>query len=118
MLKMFYEEDRRSKRTKNDDDDDGEKPPGALDLFDDPSMEEFFSKGVRGGQSFIATREANGNIDPNSKGNHLLYVDGKKGKLLRAPYKKNYTVHFFFQQPIIYTEVWKPLNYPWETSNG
>ena len=76
MLKMFYEED-QSERSRKDEDDDG-KPLGALDLFDDPSMEEFFSRGVRGGQSFIATREAKGNDDPKSKGDHLLYVDGKK----------------------------------------
>ena len=77
MLKMFYEED-QSEKTRQDKDDDGEKPHGALDLFDDPSMEEFFSRGVRGGQSFIATRQAEGNDNPKTKGDHLLYVDGKK----------------------------------------
>ena len=76
MLKMFYEED-QSERSKDGGDDD-KKPLGALDLFDDPSMEEFFSRGVIGGQSFIATREAEGNDDPKTKGDHLLYVDGKK----------------------------------------
>ena len=75
MLKMFYEED-HLERSKKDDYDDDDRPLGALDLYDDPSMEEFFSRGVRGGQSFIATREAQGNDNPETKGDHLLYVDG------------------------------------------
>ena len=78
MLKMFYEEDQtgRSRRRKDNGEEDEKNPLGALDLFDDPSMEEFFSRGVRGGQSFIATREAKGNANPKTKGDHLLYVDG------------------------------------------
>ena len=65
MLKMFYEEDHLERRGKNSSSsNDEDRPLGALDLFDDPSMEQFFSRGVRGGQSFIATREAEGNDNP------------------------------------------------------
>ena len=77
MLKMFYEEDRLERRGKDSSSNDEVRPLGALDLFDDPSMEEFFSRGLRGGQSFIATREAEGNVNPETDGDHLLYVDGK-----------------------------------------
>ena len=80
MLKMFYEEDQLERRGKDSSSNDEDRPLGALDLFDDPSMEEFFSRGVRGGQSFIATREAEGNDNPETAGDHLLYVDGKIDK--------------------------------------
>ena len=40
-------------------------------------MEQFFNKGIRGGQSFISIRRAKGNEDPKTPGNHLLYVDSK-----------------------------------------
>ena len=65
MLKSFAEEE-------------GEE--GYLDLLSDPSMEHFFSKGIRGGQSFIAQRYAEGEENPESAGRHLLYVDGKSIK--------------------------------------
>lgn len=72
MLKMFHEDAKKEME---------EKPsvrfPGSLDLFHDPAMEQFFTKGIRGGQSFIATRHAKGNADPKTPGDHLLYVDGK-----------------------------------------
>lgn len=81
MLKMFYEEEEEKKRGKEgggeEEEEEAPKPPGSLDLFDQPEMEQFFTKGVRGGQSFIATRHARGNEDPKSSGEHLLYVDGK-----------------------------------------
>ena len=80
MLKMFYEEDHLERRGKDSSSNDEDRPLGALDLFDDPSMEQFFSRGVRGGQSFIATREAEGNDNPETAGDHLLYVDGKIDK--------------------------------------
>ena len=51
---------------------------GHLDLFSDPEMEEFFTKGIRGGQSFISQRYAEGENHPETPGNHLLYVDGEK----------------------------------------
>ena len=50
---------------------------GYLDLLSDPSMEEFFTRGIRGGQSFISQRYAEGEKDPNNSGKHLLYVDGE-----------------------------------------
>ena len=53
------------------------KFPGSLDLYSDPQMEQFFTRGIRGGQSFIAQRYATGNANPEEKGHHLLYVDGK-----------------------------------------
>ena len=66
MLKSFAEEE-------------GEK--GYLDLLSDPSMEQFFTRGIRGGQSFISQRYAEGENDPKKAGQHLLYVDGKKSLL-------------------------------------
>ena len=63
MLKSFAEEE-------------GEN--GYLDLLSDPSMEQFFTKGIRGGQSFISQRYAKGENNPENAGNHLLYVDGRK----------------------------------------
>ena len=51
--------------------------PGALDLYSDPEMEKFFTKGIRGGQSFISQRYAVGQSDPKLPGTHLLYIDGK-----------------------------------------
>ena len=53
------------------------KQPGSLDVYSDPEMEQFFTKGIRGGQSFICQRYAKGNDDPKKKGYHLLYIDGK-----------------------------------------
>ena len=49
---------------------------GHLDLFSDPEMEQFFTKSIRGGQSFIAQRHAKGEANPENNGDHLLYVDG------------------------------------------
>ena len=63
MLKSFAEEE-------------GEN--GYLELFSDPAMEQFFTKGIRGGQSFISQRYAKGQENPENAGEHLLYVDGKK----------------------------------------
>lgn len=54
-----------------------QRPLGSLDLYSDPQMEQFFTRGIRGGQSFIAQRYATGNENPEKKGKHLLYVDGK-----------------------------------------
>ena len=62
MLKSFAEE---------------ECQEGYLDLFSDPSMEHFFTKGIWGGQSFISQRYAEGEMDPEKPGKHLLYVDGE-----------------------------------------
>ena len=50
---------------------------GYLDLLSDPSMEQFFTKGIRGGQSFISQRYAEGEIHPKNPGKHLLYIDGE-----------------------------------------
>ena len=50
MLKMCYEKE------KSEGKDETEKPAGSLDLLHDPSMEQFFNNGIRGGQSFILTR--------------------------------------------------------------
>ena len=56
---------------------DEEGDEGYLDLLSDPSMEQFFSRGLRGGQSFISQRYAEGNENPENAGEHLLYVDGE-----------------------------------------
>ena len=50
---------------------------GGLELLSDRKMEEFFSRGIRGGQSFISQRKAEGEKHPEKAGHHLLYVDGK-----------------------------------------
>ena len=65
---MFYDEEKGTTNHRI-------KKPGCLDLFDQPEMEQFFTAGIRGGQSFISTRHAKGNADPRLPGNHLLYVD-------------------------------------------
>ena len=61
MLKFFAEEEGKD---------------GCLDLLSDPTMEQFFTRGIRGGQSFISQRYAEGLQNPESPGKHLLYVDG------------------------------------------
>lgn len=77
MLKMYYEKDKKKKLKDADErvnvDD---LKLGSLDLFDDPKMEQFFTRGIRGGQSFISVRHSVGSSNPSQKGNHLLYVDG------------------------------------------
>ena len=75
MLKMFYDEE-KIRLAPSSLEEECEQRLGALDLFHDPAMEQFFFKGLRGEQSFIATREATGNANPETEGNHLLYVDG------------------------------------------
>ena len=74
MLKMFLNEERKDEEANRA--DLTTKPPGSLDLFHDSAMEQFFTRGIRGGQSFIATRHATGQADPKASGKHLLYVDG------------------------------------------
>ena len=71
MLKMYYEKEKTKRK------DETVKPASSLDLLYDPNMEQFFNSGIRGGQSFISTRQAKGNKDPKTSGEHLLYVDGK-----------------------------------------
>ena len=70
MLKSFAEEEKAR----------GNTAGGGLDLFSDPEMEQFFTRGIRGGQSFISQRYAIGEKNPENAGNHLLYVDGKSFK--------------------------------------
>ena len=69
---MFFQNSERQIINEEDD----KKPPGSLELFSDPEMERFFTKGIRGGQSFISQRYATGNNDPKKEGHHLLYIDG------------------------------------------
>ena len=52
------------------------KLSGSLDLYSDPKMEHFFTRGIRGGQSFISQRYVKGNSNPRNNGDHLLYIDG------------------------------------------
>ena len=56
---------------------ESEGEDGYLDLLSDPAMEQFFTKGIRGGQSFISQRYAEGEKNPENFGKHLLYVDGE-----------------------------------------
>ena len=74
---MFFQ---NSKQAKTDDkfttESGTSKPSGSLDLYSDPEMELFFTRGIRGGQSFISQRYVKGNSDPRKYGDHLLYIDG------------------------------------------
>ena len=85
VMLMFYQKSEREKRKNSKDkvqftyEEMKEKPckfPGSLDLYSDPQMEQFFTRGIRGGQSFISQRYATGNVNPEEEGQHLLYVDG------------------------------------------
>ena len=85
MLMFFQNSERRMINEANDKNqpeeevvnvEDGKKPLGALELYSDPEMENFFTKGIRGGQSFISQRYATGNSDPEKEGHHMLYIDG------------------------------------------
>ena len=67
---------------------------GYLDLLSDPSMEQFFTKGIRGGQSFISQRYAEGEKNPENAGKHLLYVDGEN--ILEIILKKCNNSYFMF----------------------
>ena len=74
---MFFE---NSEQAKTDDkpttESETSKPSRSLDLYSDPKMEHFFTKGIRGGQSFISQRYVKGNSNPRENGDHLLYIDG------------------------------------------
>ena len=73
---MFYQNSERATTTKDNLAGESSKPPGSLDIYSDPEMEHFFTKGIRGGQSFISQRYAKGNSNPRKSGDHLLYIDG------------------------------------------
>ena len=95
MLKMFYEkEESEEKAIQSDHKSEKSKrnPPGSIDLLYDSHMEQFFRRGIRGGQSFISMRHAKGEHDPQSSGNHLLYVDGKT--IIFIKNNKNFTDFF------------------------
>ena len=77
---------------------------GKLDLLSDPEMEDFFSRGIRGGQSFISQRKTKGEKNPEKAGHHLLYVDGNNIFYFFLFRILNFS---FFFQPIIYTVAWK-----------
>ena len=74
---MFFQ---NSEQSKSDDkpttESETSKPVGSLDVDSDPEMERFFTKGIRGGQSFIAQCYAKWNSNPRKNGDHLLYIDG------------------------------------------
>ena len=108
---MFYDDQKKDFKGGED-----EKPPGSLDLFDQPAMEQFFTKGIRGGQSFIATRHAKGNDDPKTPGEHLLYVDGIYLIFYLISY--NISMNIFLLQLTTFTVAWKRLNYLWEIFSG
>ena len=74
---MFFENSEQAKSdNKLTTKSETSKPLGSLDVYSDPEMERFFTKGIRGGQSFIAQRYAKGNSNPGKSGDHLLYIDG------------------------------------------
>ncbi len=76
VMLMFYQNSERATTTKDNLAGESSKPPGSLDIYSDPEMEHFFTKGIRGGQSFISQRYAKGNSNPRKSGDHLLYIDG------------------------------------------
>ena len=80
---------------------------GGLELLSDREMEAFFSRGIRGGQSFISQRKAEGEKHPEKAGHHLLYVDGKTIFFFLPPFLFHIFNFFLSFQPIIYTAVWK-----------
>ena len=73
---MFYQNSERATTTNDNLAGEPSKPLGSLDIYSDPEMEQFFTKGIRGGQSFISQRYAKGNSNPRKSGDHLLYIDG------------------------------------------
>ena len=75
VMLMFYQNSEQAK-TNDNLADVSSKPPGSLDIYSDPEMEQFFTKGIRGGQSFISQSYARGNSNPRKSGDHLLYIDG------------------------------------------
>ena len=90
---MFHDEERKDEEEIGHDLE--AKPPGSLDLFHDPTMEQFFTCGIRGGQSFIATRHAEGKADPRASGEHLLYVDSSIFTLWKIFFSfKKIAIHF------------------------
>ncbi len=76
VMLMFYQNSERATTTKDNLAGESSKPLGSLDIYSDPEMEHFFTKGIRGGQSFISQRYAKGNSNPRKSGDHLLYIDG------------------------------------------
>ena len=74
---MFFENSEQAKSdNKLTTKSETSKPSGSLDLYSDPKMELFFTRGIRGGQSFISQRYVKGNSNPRKNGDHLLYIDG------------------------------------------
>ena len=76
MLMFFQNSEQAKSDNKLTSESETSKPLGSLDVYSDPEMERFFTKGIRGGQSFIAQRYAKGNSNPRKSGDHLLYIDG------------------------------------------
>ena len=97
IILMFFQ---NSKQAKTNDNLAGvsvsktPKPLGSLDLYSDPEMEQFLTKGIRGGQSFISQRYAKGNSNPRKSGDHLLYIDGN--------FILYYLIKFFCFEPVIF----------------
>ena len=50
---MFYQNSEQATTTNDNLAGVFSKPPGSLDIYSDPEMEQFFTKGIRGGQSFM-----------------------------------------------------------------
>ena len=77
VMLMFFENSELAKSdNKPTTKSETSKPSGSLDLYSDPEMERFFTKGIRGGQSFISQRYVKGNSNLRKNGDHLLYIDG------------------------------------------
>ena len=68
---MFYQNSEQATTTNDDLAGVFSKIPGSLDIYSDPEMEQFFTKGIRGGQSFISQRYAKGNSNPRKSCDHL-----------------------------------------------
>ena len=73
---MFFQNSEQAITTNDNLTGVSSKPRGSLDIYSDPEMEQFFTKGIRGRQNFISQRYAKGNSNPRKSGDHLLYIDG------------------------------------------
>ena len=105
VMLMFFQNSEQSKTNDNlVSKSSTSKPPGSLDLYSDPEMEQFFTKGIRGGQSFISQSYIKGNNNPRKSGDHLLYIDGN---FILYYLIKFVCLNLVIFQPTTCTGVWK-----------
>ena len=103
VMLMFFQNSKQAKTTNDNLAGVSFKPPGSLNIYSYPEMEQFFTKGIRGGQSFISQHYARGNINPRKSGDHLLHIDGNF--ILYHPI--NLCLKLVIFQPTTCTGAWK-----------